>query len=153
MPCSSPTWARIGHDQALRGNLTGPAPHPSFIYSADARTRRYDRLRRHATGRSILARRPSMRTLGAEVVRGRWRWSVIGRSPTEPLAVGGVAVLPRCIASGRPVKPLVLSVQFSAGFAGPDQFATGPVSRRHEALAALRVRGLPLLLQSLLAER
>jgi hypothetical protein len=43
---------------------------------------------------------PSMRTLGCEVVRGRWRWSVIGRSPMKPLAVAGVAVLARCTASG-----------------------------------------------------
>jgi hypothetical protein len=44
--------------------------------------------------------RPSMRTPGAEVVRGRWRRSVVGRSRMEPLAAGGVAVLARCTASG-----------------------------------------------------
>src|SRR5262249_28439353 len=41
-----------------------------------------------------------MRTLGGKVARGRWRWSAVGRSPTESLAVGGVAVLSRCTASG-----------------------------------------------------
>src|SRR5262245_40111416 len=41
-----------------------------------------------------------MRTLGSEVARGRWGWSAIGRSPTEPLAAGGVAVLVRCTALG-----------------------------------------------------
>ena len=44
--------------------------------------------------------RPSMRTLGAELVRGRWSRSAIGRSPMKPLGVGGVAVLPRCTACG-----------------------------------------------------
>jgi hypothetical protein len=44
--------------------------------------------------------RPSMRTRGAEVVRGRWCRSMIARSPTEPLEVGGVAVLACCTVSG-----------------------------------------------------
>jgi hypothetical protein len=58
MPCSSPAWARIGHDQALRANLTGPAPR-RHIYSANARTRRYGRLRSPATaGRRLWLLRP-----------------------------------------------------------------------------------------------
>ena len=56
---------------------------------------------------------PSMRTPGAEVVRGRWRWSVIGRSLMEPFAVGGVAVLAHCTASGPAGGAIALSVRFS----------------------------------------
>jgi hypothetical protein len=40
-----------------------------------------------------------MRTPGAEVARGRWCRSAVGRSLMEPLAVGGVAVFARCTAS------------------------------------------------------
>jgi hypothetical protein len=54
MPRAGSAWARIGHDQAIRANLT--ALHRArHIYSADARTRRYERLRCPA----IAGRRPS----------------------------------------------------------------------------------------------
>ena len=43
---------------------------------------------------------PSMRTLGGEVVRGRWGRSAAGGSLSEPLAVGDVAVLRCCTAAG-----------------------------------------------------
>ncbi len=43
---------------------------------------------------------PSMRTPGAEVVRGRWRRSAIGGSLVESLAVVEVAVFECCTASG-----------------------------------------------------
>jgi hypothetical protein len=61
----------------------------------------------------------SMRTLGAEVVRSCWRWSVIGRIPTEPLAVGGVAVLSRCMASGPAGEDTSLERPFSGECSGP----------------------------------
>jgi hypothetical protein len=55
-------WAGVGHDQALRANLTGrryARHHLVIIYSANARTRRYDRLRRPwRNGRPIAAYRP-----------------------------------------------------------------------------------------------
>jgi hypothetical protein len=41
-----------------------------------------------------------MRTLGAEVVRGRWGWSAVGGRLTKPFVVGGVAVLVCCTALG-----------------------------------------------------
>jgi hypothetical protein len=37
---------------------------------------------------------------GSGFGRGRWRWSVIGRSVMKPPAADGVAVLPRYTASG-----------------------------------------------------
>ena len=46
---------------------------------------------------------PSMRTLGGEVIGGRWGRSVVGRSPLRLLAVGGVAVLKCCTALAWPV--------------------------------------------------
>jgi hypothetical protein len=43
---------------------------------------------------------PSMRTLGAEVVRGRWGRSAVAGSLSKPFAVGHVAVLVCCTAFG-----------------------------------------------------
>ena len=51
-----------------------------------------------------------MRTPVAKVVRGRWRWSVIGCGPMKPFAVRGVAVLARCTASGLAGEAAVLIV-------------------------------------------
>ena len=48
MPRYGPTWARIGHDQALRANLTARR-RPVIVYGGDARTRRHDRPRHWRT--------------------------------------------------------------------------------------------------------
>jgi hypothetical protein len=66
-----------------------------------------------------------MRTPGAEVVRGRWRRSVVGRSSMEPLEVGGVAVLVRCMASGPAGETTRLERPISGGFADPGESRTG----------------------------
>jgi hypothetical protein len=55
---------------------------------------------------------PSMRTLGAEVVRGRWGRSPVGGGFSEAFAADGVAVLLRCTRVGlvlmRPGLPAAL---------------------------------------------
>jgi hypothetical protein len=53
-----------------------------------------------------------MRTLGGEVVRGRWRWSAVGHSPMEPFAVVALLYLRAVWLPAQLVKPAVLSVRF-----------------------------------------
>jgi hypothetical protein len=83
---------------------------------------------------------PSMRTLGAEVARGRWRRSVVGRSPMEPLAVGGVAVLARCTAAGPAGEAMGLELLISEGFAGPGGSTMGHLTGQYNVLTPLVVQ-------------
>jgi len=50
-----------------------------------------------------------MRTLGGEVIRGRWGRSSIGSSPTKPLAADSVAVLECCTHANPVAQGLVWS--------------------------------------------
>jgi hypothetical protein len=87
---------------------------PVIIYSASARTRRYDRLRRHATAdRSwygTLARTKdhrlisSMRTPGREVIRDRRGRSLSGDSLPEAFSADTAVLLCRT-ALGQVVMP------------------------------------------------
>ena len=83
-------------------------------------------------------RDPSMRTLGGEVIRGRWGKSATDRSPSEPLAVHDVAVLRCCMASGVPVRWRGPSFRFS-GELRPGE--TRPLRRSAGAQSSASVRG------------
>jgi hypothetical protein len=60
---------------------------------------------------------PSLRTLGGEVIRGRWGKSAIDRSPSEPLTVHDVAVLRCCTASGPAGEAARPELPISGGYA------------------------------------
>ena len=116
------------------GNSVTPCLHigpgcriPSLTWGRSSGCARWDRAafvrlflygvqREVGNATSALALSTSMRTLGAEVARGRWGRSLVGGSRPEAFPAVRVAVLVCCTALGRPHR---IS---SSGRGRPDRF-------------------------------
>lgn len=130
MPCGQQIWARIGHDQAFRANLTA-RPRTLITYRADAQTRRYEHVA-GCRGEPSAAARRAVGTVGLPPgERGKSCRFATARRPA--VAQGPVTVSPGCCT------PLLYRVSIVA----PGCRLTAP-----EAAARLR-----LCVRRLLSER